>query len=49
MTGLQWLQTILEVGVAAFLIWGLFNEDKFIAFEKKYFGWHKDSAEEEEL
>lgn len=28
-------QTILEMGMAAFLIWGLFHEDKFIAFEER--------------
>lgn len=28
-------QTIIEIAVAAFLIYGLFHEDKFVAFEKK--------------
>ena len=28
-------QTIIEIAVAAFLIHGLFHEDKFVAFEEK--------------
>lgn len=29
--------SIIEVFVAAFLIWGLFNEDKFVRFEDRLF------------
>ena len=29
------LQTILEVAVAVFIIWGLFNEKKLIKFEDR--------------
>ena len=29
------LQTILEFGVAGFIIWGLFNEQKLVDFEDK--------------
>lgn len=36
------IQTFIEIALAAFLIWGVFNEDKFVAFEEKYFGWHKN-------
>lgn len=28
-------QTIIEIAVAAFLIYGLFHEDRFVAFEEK--------------
>lgn len=28
-------QTIIEIAVAAFLIYGLFHEDKFVAFEER--------------
>lgn len=27
------LQTIFEIILASFIIWGVFNEDKFIKFE----------------
>lgn len=36
------IQTFIEIALVAFLIWGVFNEDKFVAFEEKYFGWHKN-------
>ncbi len=29
------LQTVLEFSVAAFIIWGLFNERKLVAFEDR--------------
>ena len=35
MSTLHTWQTILEIGMAAFLIWSLFHEDKLVAFEKK--------------
>lgn len=35
MSTLHTWQTIIEIAVAAFLIYGLFNEDKFVAFEEK--------------
>ena len=38
------IQTIIEIVFAALLIWGVFNEDKFVAFEEKYFGWHKKKS-----
>ena len=28
-------QTILEMGLAAFVIWAVFHEDKFIKFEDR--------------
>jgi hypothetical protein len=28
-------QTIFEIGMAIFLIWGVCHEDKFIRFEKR--------------
>ena len=34
MSGLHLLQSIFELAVIAFIIWGFFNEDKFVAFEK---------------
>ena len=35
MSTLHTWQTILEIGMVAFIIWGLFNEDKFIRFETR--------------
>ncbi len=35
MTFLFVLQTILEIAGAAFLIWGIFNEQKLVRFEEK--------------
>lgn len=35
MSTLHTWQTIIEIAVAAFLIYGLFHEDKFVAFEEK--------------
>lgn len=29
--------SVVEVLVAAFIIWGLFNEEKFVKFEEKIF------------
>lgn len=29
------LSTILEIAVGGFIIWGLFNEGKLVAFEQK--------------
>ncbi len=29
------LQTVLEIAVAAFIIWGLFNEKKLVKFEDR--------------
>ena len=31
------IQTIIEVLAVGFTIWGLFNEDKFLAFENRLF------------
>lgn len=31
------IQTIIEIIVIGFVIWGLFNEDKFLAFENRLF------------
>ncbi|MBQ7044935.1 MAG: hypothetical protein IJN65_00400 [Clostridia bacterium] len=31
------LSTIFEIAVGGFIIWGLFNEGKLAAFEKKLF------------
>lgn len=57
MTLLQTIRTLFEVAMTAFVIWCIFNEDKLVAFEEKYFGWHKNkgakiikfSSNEEEL
>jgi len=35
MTARMIFATIVEVGLSALVIWGVFNEDKFIAFEDK--------------
>ena len=35
MSTLHILQTILEFGVLGFIVWGIFHEDKLVAFEKK--------------
>ncbi len=35
--------TMLEFGVAGFIIWGLFNEDKLVAFEDRIFAKIKKS------
>ena len=29
------LQTIFEIILVSFVIWGMFNEDKFVKFEKR--------------
>ena len=35
MSFLHLLQTIFELSVIVFIVWGFFNEDKFICFEKR--------------
>ena len=35
MSTLHTWQTIIEIVVAVFIIYGLFHEDKFVAFEEK--------------
>lgn len=37
MTFVDTLRTLLEIAVAAFIIWGLFNEKTLVAFEEKLF------------
>lgn len=31
------IETILEIAVGAFIIWGVFNEDKLVRFEDRIF------------
>lgn len=38
MTGSFILVSIFEVAVAAFIIFGIFNEEKFAECERKFFG-----------
>ena len=35
------LQTIIEIAVATFIIWGLFNEQVLVRFEDRVFAWIK--------
>jgi hypothetical protein len=35
MTFADIIRTFFEIGVAAFIIWGLFNEERLVAFEEK--------------
>ena len=35
MSTLHTWQTIIELAIVAFLIYGLFQEDKFVAFEER--------------
>ena len=35
MSVLHLLQSIFEFAVIVFIVWGFFNEDKFICFEKR--------------
>ena len=31
----MFIQTLLEIGAVAFIIWGLFNEQKLVRFEER--------------
>ncbi len=35
MSVLHLLQSILELGIIIFIVWGFFHEDKFISFERR--------------
>ena len=35
MTLLDALKTLFEIGAASFIIWGIFNEKRLVAFERK--------------
>ncbi len=35
MTFVDTLRTLFEIAVVAFIIWGLFNEERLVAFEEK--------------
>lgn len=35
MTFIDTIKTLLEIAVAAFIIWGIFNEKRLVAFERK--------------
>lgn len=35
MSAIHTLQTIFEFAAIIFIVWGFFNEDKFICFEKR--------------
>ncbi len=35
MSAIHTLQTVFELAVIIFIVWGFFNEDKLISFEKR--------------
>ena len=37
MSTIHWIQTFFEIGLVAFVLWGLFNEDILVDFEKRLF------------
>ena len=37
MSTIHWIQTFFEIGLVAFVFWGLFHEDILVDFEKRLF------------
>lgn len=35
MSVLHSLQSVFEIGIIIFIVWGFFHEDRFIAFERR--------------